>query len=83
MRALVSEDGAAYTRFLAVREEAPPDEGRVASGSSENNLLARSDEKLSPSSVAVSVGAVVALIEGEARSVPVFGKPPDGAEVKG
>lgn len=76
MRAFVSEYGAVDSDLAAIVFELPPNKHGITGGCSEDNLLAWADAKLALPSVAISVGAVVPLVEGEACGIAVLCEPP-------
>lgn len=73
----VAEDGAVDSLLPAVVDKLAPDEHRVCDVSSQDDVLAGSDELTSPPTVTVSISGVVSLIEREARFVAILRDVPE------
>lgn len=76
VRPFVSEHCTVDPLLPAVVLELPPHKAGISGLGSQHNLVAWSDEQLSHSSVPVSVGRVVPLVEVKAVCISVLGQPP-------
>src|SRR6266705_1761080 len=76
-RSLIPKDRAVDSLLAAVVDELSPDPHGAGALSSQDDLFARPNELSALAAIRVSIGAVVALVHGEAVFIAIFREPPE------
>lgn len=76
VRAFVAEEGTTDAVLPGVADEVSPNKSCVTSSCSKDDLFTRPRKQAAHPPVAILVGGVMPFIQGQERSISVFGDPP-------